>query len=84
MSLDVDVLILKTNNHEIRKCIYFTALDKCDQDTVDNLCITDHVLCEMRKIFLIFKRYTRNQIMLIAMLRIQLLKLNIPYVKNMI
>ena len=37
MSLHVDVLILKTNNDEIRKCTYFTALDNCDQDVVDTL-----------------------------------------------
>ena len=51
MLLHVDVLILKTNNDEIRKCTYFTALDNCDQDVVDTLCITDHVLCEMMKDF---------------------------------
>ena len=49
MSLHAHVLILKTNNDEIRKCTYFTALDNCDQDLVDTLCITDHVLCEMKK-----------------------------------
>ena len=38
MSLHVDVLILKTNNDEIRKCTYFTTLDNCDQDIVDTLC----------------------------------------------
>ena len=48
---DVDVLILKTNNDEIRKCTYFTALDNCDQDVADTLCMTDHVLCEMKKNF---------------------------------
>ena len=51
MSLHIDVLILKTNNDEIRKCTYFTALDNCDQDIADTLCITDHVLCEMKKDF---------------------------------
>ena len=51
MPLYVDVLILKTNNHEIRKCTYFAALNNCDQDVVDTLCITDHVLCEMKKDF---------------------------------
>ena len=30
MSLHVDVLILKTNNDEIRKYTYFTTLDNCD------------------------------------------------------
>ena len=45
------VFILKTNNNEIRTCRYFTALDNCDQDVVDTLCITDHVLCEMKKDF---------------------------------
>ena len=45
------VFILKTNNNEIRKCTYFTALDNCDQDVVDTLCITDHALCEMKKDF---------------------------------
>ena len=50
MFLHIDVLILKTNN-EIRKCTYFTALGNCDQNVVDTLCITDHVLCEMKKEF---------------------------------
>ena len=47
----LNVLILKTNNDEIRKCTYFTALDNCDQDVVDTLCKTDHALCEMKKGF---------------------------------
>ena len=48
MSLHVDVLILKTDNDEIRKCTYFTALGNYDQD-LDTFCITDHVLCETKK-----------------------------------
>ena len=47
----VDVLISKTNNDEIRKFTYFTALDNCDQDVLDTLWMTDHVLCEMKKYF---------------------------------
>ena len=47
----LNFLILKTNNDEIRKCTYFTALDNCDQDVVDTLCKTDHALCEMKKGF---------------------------------
>ena len=49
MSLHADILILKTNNDKIRKCTYFTALDNCDQDIADTLCITDHVLYKMNK-----------------------------------
>ena len=44
-------MILKTNNDEIRKCTYFTALVNCDQEVVDTLCITNHELCEMKKDF---------------------------------
>ena len=30
---------------------YLPAPDNCDQDVVDTLCITDYVLCEMKKDF---------------------------------
>ena len=48
MTLHVDILFTKTND-VLHKCIYFTCIYRCDQDTKDVLSINEHVLNQFKK-----------------------------------
>eukprot|EP00111_Clytia_hemisphaerica_P010078 TCONS_00029465-protein len=47
MSLHVDVFF-KKEGHQLKKSVYFTALQRCDQGAADVLCLADEVLAEFR------------------------------------
>ena len=49
MSLNVDVLF--THSNDLMKHTYFTALTTCDQDVSETLCVSDHVLKQVRADF---------------------------------
>ena len=51
MSLHVDVLLMKNENGELVKQTYFSALDRCSQDVVDTLCISENVIKRMKTDF---------------------------------
>ena len=50
MSLHIDVLFRKVDNI-LLKNVYHTAISKCDQDTRDTLCISSHVIKQMKSDF---------------------------------
>ena len=50
MSLHIDLLFRKVDNI-LSKNVYHTAISKCDQDSRDTLCISSHVIKQMKSDF---------------------------------
>ena len=51
MSLSIDVLFTKSSDGNLKKSVYHTIIYRCDQDILDTLCVSQHVLNQIKRDF---------------------------------